>query len=80
MDGDPDLEDSDYSSEGMIGKPRKARGDDEFVYHNRLINKAPHFVNATRKKHIALHQVFKDHKEFAEVLRDYAIEDGFEFY
>ena len=52
VDGNPDLEDNDYSSEGMIGKPRRARSNDEFIDLNRHMNRTSHFVNASRRNRL----------------------------
>ena len=52
--------------------------DDEFVNPSRDMKIAYHFMDASEKKQLAIHQVFKNAKEFNEVLRDYAIKKGFE--
>ena len=84
VDDNLDLKDTDFSSYGIIGKPRRALINDEFVAPNKGLNTPPpthtHFANASGKKQIALHQVFKDHIEFNEPLKDYAVEKGFKFY
>ncbi|PON35002.1 hypothetical protein TorRG33x02_352350, partial [Trema orientale] len=66
IEGNLELEDSDGSSDGMAGKARRRLSDDEFVDPNKNMKKAPHFVNASGKKQLALHQVFKDYFEFNE--------------
>ena len=62
----------------MVGKHRKPLNDDEFIDPNTQLKRAYHFMDASRKKHLAIHQVFRDVKHFNEVLLDYAIEKGFE--
>ena len=66
------------STDGMVGKPRKPLIDDEFIDLNRHMKRACHFMDAGGKKQLAIHQVFRDVKEFNEVLLDYAIKKGFE--
>ena len=73
------MKDIEGSNDGMVGKARRTSSDNDFDDPNRHMKSAPHFVNASGKKHLAVHQVFKDYKEFNEVLKDYAIKKGFEF-
>ena len=73
-----ELEDSGEDSGGMVGKVRKPLLDDDFVDPNTHLRRAPYFMNASGKKVLAIHQVFRDAKHFNEVLLDYAIENGFE--
>ncbi|PON51269.1 hypothetical protein PanWU01x14_217380, partial [Parasponia andersonii] len=63
----PDIEDSEHSSDSIFGKAMRPLSDDEFVDPNKYMkNKALHFINVSGKKQLALHQVFKDYKEFNE--------------
>ena len=43
------------------------------------MKRAPHLINASGKKQLAIHQVFEDfYKEFNEILKDYVLEKRFE--
>ena len=64
----------------MVGWSRKLLSDDEFGDPNRKRRESPHFISPSGKKQLAIHQVFSNHKEFNEVLRDYSIKKGFEYY
>ncbi|PON83519.1 hypothetical protein TorRG33x02_206740 [Trema orientale] len=69
-EGNPELEESDGSSDGMIGKARRHQSDEEFKDLSKYMRRAPYFVDAARKKQIILHQCFKDYKEFNDIIRD----------
>ncbi|PON60761.1 hypothetical protein PanWU01x14_150580 [Parasponia andersonii] len=69
-EGNLELEESDGSSDGMIGKARRHQSDEEFKVPNKYMRRAPHFVDAATKKQIILHQCFKDYKEFNDIIRD----------
>ena len=62
----------------MVGKSRKPLSDDDFVDPNTHLRRAPYFMDASGRKVLAVHQVFRDARHFNEVLLDYAIEKGFE--
>ena len=50
LEGNPDLEDSRDSSDGMVGKARRPPSDDECIDPNTGMKKAPLFVDPIGKK------------------------------